>query len=72
MKDFGKAGDPLGARLALLPIVFSLPHRIFSINRQHGFVILQLEKGKTIYSCLRSLPCHRVLPLFLCFLYHAS
>lgn len=29
MKDFGKAEDAVGARLALVPIVFSLPYRIF-------------------------------------------
>lgn len=29
MKHFGKAEDPVGARLALVPIVFSLPDRIF-------------------------------------------
>lgn len=50
MKPFGKAEDPVGARLALVPIVFSLPYRIFKKKCPSIFMILQLEirwkKGK--------------------------
>lgn len=43
MKHFGKAEDSVGARLALAPIVFSLPYRSFFKNRPSLFMILQLE-----------------------------
>lgn len=34
MKDFGKAEDPVDARLAPVPVVFSLPYSIEKNNKK--------------------------------------
>lgn len=72
MKDFGKAEDPVDARLAPVPVVFSWSYRIEKNDKKKVACVYDTaawdegEKGKIKLFFLESLLCHGLLPLFFC------